>query len=87
MKKALRVLTLLFALLMIVRQWNPNTGKLTVWLPNHQATMVLQYKGSEYHTLKLELSEVIKGKLRNDNTIELKSRVFSIQTIQFKDYN
>jgi hypothetical protein len=65
----------LVLLLLLVRQWDPATGKLRVHLPMHNVDLQLQCVDKRLPAPEFEAGEVLEGTLRQDNVIELRKQV------------
>ena len=71
--------------MLLVRQWNPQTGKLRLHLPMHNVDLQLQCVDRRLPAAKFEVGEVLRGKLRQGNVIEIRQRMFEIETITFNE--
>jgi len=76
---------ILVLLLLLVRQWDPATGKLRLHLPMHNVELQLQCVDNRLPAAKFETGEVLQGKIRPGNVIEIRQRMFEIKAITFKE--
>jgi len=76
---------ILVLLLLLIRQWDPETGTLRVHLPMHNVDLQLQCVDTRLPTAKIEAGEVLRGKLRQGNMIEIRQRMFEIKTVIFRE--